>query len=240
MPHNHILIVALYFISVEVIMSTIRQCRKKQGLSQKALAELCHVDQTSVSKWELGKSYPDVPVAIKLSSFFGVSLDLIYENPISFGPYTLPVFTHLFPNDLLRTDSLSNRTAAAGDYLEFKAKDLTAYFSGNELLSDNSIRAKLAEHFFALKVTGQSMAPRFCDGDTVIVKKQSHVENDQIAAVCIDSEEAKLFQIKWHKKGVVLHSLNASVEPVFFTKSECDAGNIIILGLVVELRGKTI
>lgn len=240
MPHNHILIVALYFISVEVFMSTIRQCRKKHGLSQKALAELCHVDQTSVSKWELGKSYPDVPVAIKLSSYFGVSLDLIYENPISFGPFILPVFAHLFPENLSRADYSGKAAVAAGDYLEFRAKDLTEYFTGNELLSDNSIRTKLSERFFAMKVTGNSMEPRFCDGDTVIVKKQPHVENDQIAAVCTDGEEAKLFQIKWHKKGVVLYSLNASVDPVFFTRSECDAGNVVILGLVVELRGKTL
>ncbi|MEI8198858.1 MAG: XRE family transcriptional regulator [Eubacteriales bacterium] len=215
-------------------MSIIRQCRKKLGLSQKALAEFCHVDQTSVSKWELGKSFPDVAVAIQLSSYFGVPLDAIYENPISFGPVSFPVRKHL------RLENAAKDPEQADDYLEICAKNLHAFFSGEELLSDKAIREKPAEHFFALGITGNAMAARFCDGDIVLVKKQPLVRNGQIAVVCVDSEEARLFQIKWHKKGIVLQSLNPAFEPVFLTKSECDSGNMLILGLVVELRGKTI
>jgi transcriptional regulator with XRE-family HTH domain len=212
-------------------MSTIRQCRKKLGLSQKALAEFCHVDQTSVSKWELGKSFPDVAVAIQLSSFFGVPLDAIYENPVSFGPVCLPVHKHLRPESAAQHQGPSDKS------LEIYAKDLYAYFSSEELLSDKSIRGKIGDHFFALGITGDAMAARFCDGDTVLVKKQSLVRSGQIAAVCIDSEEARIFQVKWHKKGIVLQSLNLAFEPLFLTKSEYDSGNILILGLVVEVRG---
>jgi len=214
-------------------MSIIRQCRKKHGLSQKALAELCHVDQTSVSKWELGKSYPDVHTAIQLSSYFGVSLDSIYENPISFGLISLPVHRHLLPEKYAKHPNMSE------EYLEVSEKELASHFSSDELSSDQSIREKIGEHFFALGITGHEMEPRFRAGDTVLVKKQADVKNDQIAVICIDSGEARLFQVKWHKKGIVLHSLNAAFEPVFFTKSECDAGNIRILGLVTGLRGKT-
>lgn len=215
-------------------MSTIRECRKKHGLSQKALAELCHVDQTSVSKWELGKSFPDVPVAIQLSSYFGVSLDSIYENPITFGSVYLPVHRHLLP------ELLTVKPAFSEEYLEIGAGNLSRYFTRAELSAANSVREQLDEHFFALAVTGKTMEARFVEGDTVLVKKQPHVDNNQIAVVCVDSEEARLYQIKWHRKGIVLHSLNTSFEPVFYTKSELDAGNIRILGLVVELMGKTL
>ena len=215
-------------------MSTIRECRKKHGLSQKALAELCHVDQTSVSKWELGKSYPDVPVAIQLSSYFGVSLDLIYENPLTFGSVYLPIYKHLLP------EQLSVKPAFSEEYLEIDAGNLRRYFTHAELSAVNSSREQLAGQFFALAVTGKTMEARFAEGDTVLVKKQPHVDNNQIAVVCVASEEARLYQIKWHKKGVVLHSLNTAYEPVFLTKSELDAGNIAILGLVVELKGKTL
>jgi len=215
-------------------MSTIRQCRKNLGLSQKALAEFCHVDQTSVSKWELGKSFPDVAVAILLSSCFSVPLDAIYENPLSFGPVCLPVRKHLRPENAGKDPGL------ADEHLTIYAKELYAYFSKEELLSDKSIHGNIGEHFFALGITGNAMAGRFCDGDAVLVKKQPLVRNDQIAAVCVDSEEARLFQVKWHKKGIVLQSLNPAFEPLFLTKSEFDSGTIQILGLAVELRGKTI
>lgn len=214
-------------------MNTIRQCRKKQGLSQKALAEFCHVDQTAVSKWELGKSYPDVPVAMRLSALFGVSLDSIYENPLSFGLLSIPVYRHLRPQNL------SMHMDSGEDTIECSVRDLERHFTREELLSDPSVRMNLARHFFAMEVTGAAMESRYREGDVVLVKKQPHVNSDQFAAVCIDSEEARLYQIKWHKKGIVLHSLNKAFEPVFFTKSECDSGTILILGLVVDLKGKT-
>lgn len=214
-------------------MNTIRQCRKKQGLSQKALAEFCHVDQTAVSKWELGKSYPDVPVAMKLSSLFGVSLDSIYENPLSFGLLSITLYRHLRPQNL------SMHVETGEDSIEFSVRDLERHFTREELQSDPSIRKNLGGHFFAMEVTGAAMESRYCEGDVVLVKKQPQVNNDQVAAVCIDSEEARLYQIKWHKKGIVLHSLNKTFEPVFFTKSEYDSGTILILGLVVDLKGKT-
>lgn len=199
-------------------MSTIRQCRKKLGLSQKALAEFCHVDQTSVSKWELGKSYPDVESALMLSSCFSVPLDAIYENPLSFGPVCLPVLWHLRPEDTAKDPGQADK------FLTVYAKELYAYFSNTEILSNKSIRGNIGEHFFALGITGNAMAGRFCDGDAVLVKKQPLVRNDQIAAVCVDSEEARLFQVKWHKKGIVLQSLNPAFEPLFLTKSEFDSG----------------
>jgi len=213
-------------------MSTIHQCRKKLGLSQKALAEYCHVDQTAVSKWELGKSYPDVAVAMKLSSYFGVPLDSIYENPISFGLISFPVYRHLHP------EQLSDQREVADEYFEISAGRLREYFTREELVSGKINRENMQEYFFALQVTEKAMEMRFYEGDTVLIKKQTHVNDDQIAAVCIDSGEARLFQVKWHKKGIVLHSLNASTEPLFYTKSECDAGNIVILGLAAELHGK--
>jgi len=40
--------------------------------------------------------------------------------------------------------------------------------------------------------------------------------------------------------GIVLHCLNTSFEPLFYTKSEYDAGNILILGVAAEFHGKII
>ena len=211
-------------------MSAIRQYRKKQGLTQKAFAELFHVDQTSVSKWELGKSYPDVADALRLSSYFGISLDRIFGNPLTFGVLRLPVHADL------RADKLSEPTAAQ-DFLEVSYNELAECFTEKEIASDRSVLNHIGDHFFAMRVNGDSMKPRFLDGDIVIVKKQSHVESGCIAAVCSDNRSAGLYKVKWQKKGVDLISQNPAYDTEFVTKSDCDAGNLVILGAVVRLHG---
>ena len=212
-------------------MSAIRQCRKKKGLTQKAFADLFHVDQTSVSKWELGKSYPDVAVALRLSAYFGISLDRIFGNPLSFDIIRLPV----------QTDPGTGRHANSADspqeFIEVSYNELSGCFSEEEISADRSVLGNITEHFFAMRVRGDSMQPRFLDGDIVIVKKQNHIESGRIAAVRSDSRILGIYKVKWQKKGIDLISQNPSYDTEFVTKSDYDAGNLVILGAVVRLHG---
>ena len=56
--------------------------RKKNGLSQEQLAEKIGVARQTISKWELGETYPDLEQSKKLSSIFKVSLDELTNNDI--------------------------------------------------------------------------------------------------------------------------------------------------------------
>lgn len=56
-------------------MSTIKDLRKKAGLSQKEFADLFNVHQTAVSQWETGKTTPDKETLIKISDYFNISVD---------------------------------------------------------------------------------------------------------------------------------------------------------------------
>ncbi len=49
--------------------------RKKNQLSQEALAEMLGVSRQAVSKWELGEGYPEVEKLLILSKKLNVSLD---------------------------------------------------------------------------------------------------------------------------------------------------------------------
>jgi transcriptional regulator with XRE-family HTH domain len=51
--------------------------RKKQGLSQEALAEKLTVSRQAISKWELGESVPDTENLVRLSKLFRVSADYL-------------------------------------------------------------------------------------------------------------------------------------------------------------------
>ncbi len=49
--------------------------RTKCGLSQLELAEKLDVSRQSISKWETGAAFPELPKLVKLCEIFGVSLD---------------------------------------------------------------------------------------------------------------------------------------------------------------------
>lgn len=48
--------------------------RKKQGLSQKELAEKLHITDKAVSKWERGLSFPDITMLIPISEILEITL----------------------------------------------------------------------------------------------------------------------------------------------------------------------
>ena len=58
-------------------MNLTKRLRKEQWLSRTELAKILGVDQTSVSKWELEKSYPDMDSAKKLAVLFQTPIDII-------------------------------------------------------------------------------------------------------------------------------------------------------------------
>lgn len=86
---------------------------------------------------------------------------------------------------------------------------------------------------FCLTAKGDSMIEaRIKDGDVVFIKKQSIVNNGEIAAVIIDGEATLK---KWYyypdKQKLVLNPANTNYEPLVFTGAELDT--IICLGKAV-------
>ena len=53
----------------------IAENRKRQGLTQQQLAQILHITDKAVSKWERGLSYPDVTLLQPLAAAFGVRVD---------------------------------------------------------------------------------------------------------------------------------------------------------------------
>ena len=64
------------------IGKNIMNLRKKNGLSQEALAEKIGVARQTISKWELGETSPDLKQSKELSKIFKVSLDELTDNEI--------------------------------------------------------------------------------------------------------------------------------------------------------------
>ena len=53
----------------------LKSLRKQKKLTQRNIAEIFHISQTSVSKYEREEAVPDLELIVKMADFFGVSLD---------------------------------------------------------------------------------------------------------------------------------------------------------------------
>lgn len=63
------------------MMEALRQrligLRQKEGLLQRDVADQLHIDRSTYSYYERGKTNPPLDILIKLADYFGVSLDYL-------------------------------------------------------------------------------------------------------------------------------------------------------------------
>ena len=106
---------------------------------------------------------------------------------------------------------------------------------GTPILAEQNVEARIGvpaawRADFALTCKGDSMAPRYLDGDIVCIRCQPQVENGQIAAVLI-GEEATLKRFYQNGDTVTLQAENPAYSPLVYRGAELN--EIRIEGRVV-------
>ncbi len=92
--------------------------------------------------------------------------------------------------------------------------------------------------FFALKIKGDSMEPRICDGDVVIVRKQDYAETGDLVIALVNGDSATCKRLAKYPSGIRLIPFNIAYEPLFFSNEEIMRKPVRIIGKVVENRQK--
>ncbi|MEG0430273.1 MAG: XRE family transcriptional regulator [Anaerovoracaceae bacterium] len=104
---------------------------------------------------------------------------------------------------------------------------------------DISIEEAKGGNFFALQIKGDSMEPKFSEGDVVIVRQQPTVESGDIAVVMVNGSDATVKRLILHEEcGLSLIALNPAYSPKYYTDNEVQSLPVSVLGKVVELRAK--
>ncbi len=195
--------------------SRLKEIRKSNHLTQQALADMLHVDRTTVVKWETDKNLANQEIMDFLCDEFAVTLDYLLGRNDNIKKGTrIKVFGSI----------------AAGIPLD-AIVDVTDYEEIPEEL------AKSGE-YFALQIKGNSMAPRIQDGDVVILRQQESVENGEIAAVLVNGSEATLKKINVLENGIALIPLNPEFDTMFYSSEQVQTLPVKIIGKLVELRAK--
>jgi transcriptional regulator with XRE-family HTH domain len=63
-----------------MLANILKQRRTELGLTQSNVASQLHVRRQTVSNWETGKSYPDIPTLVAISKLYKLSLDYMLKG----------------------------------------------------------------------------------------------------------------------------------------------------------------
>ena len=188
----------------------LKQCRKKQGVSQAELASRLGVTQQAVGKWESGKSSPDPSTVARIAELLNTTAD----EERFFGSYT----ESLIP--------VIGTVKAGYGALAFE-----------EDYGQEYARVKDPSNYFYLVVRGDSMEPRIQDGDLALVHKQDTLENGDLG-VLIYGDEGEGTLKRYIQRGncVVLQPFNPAYHEMVIKGEELN--HLHIAGRVVETKAK--
>lgn len=213
------------FLGVELLryrhgggrVNNFKRLRVSAGYSQRQLAELLFVNQTAVSQWERGATIPSPTTLLRMCELYGTTTDYL----------------------LGRNDTGKSRKGVKIPVLG-KVQAGVPLEAVEDVIDYEEITPELAAtgEFFGLSIRGDSMEPRIRDGDVVIVRKQSDVTSGDTAVILVNGHDATVKKVLKRENGIVLQPTNPNHEPMFFTPEEIRDLPVIILGKVIELRGK--
>jgi len=209
------------------LSKNIRFLRKKREWSQDFVADkLGYKSYTTIQKWETGTSEPPLRKLKELADLFRVDMDdLTNKDLTSSDPEKIAVF----PTGKGVIINVLGRVAAG---IPIEAVE--------EIIDTEEISVEMARtgEFFGLKIRGDSMEPRICDGDVVIVRQQNDAENGEIVIATVNGSDATCKRLRKYRDGIELISNNPAYSPMFYSNEEIEEKPVRIIGKVVELRGK--
>ena len=195
----------------------IKNRREELGLTQQELANrMGYKSKSTINKIEMGKNDVSQSGVKKFANVLDTSVAYLMN-------WEKPSLKSAVPINVLGR-------VAAGTPL-----DAIEY-----IIDQEEITEELAStgYFFGLKIKGDSMEPRICDGDVVIVRQQNDAESGDIVIAMVNGDDAVCKRLKKYAGGIALISLNSKYEPIMFSDEEIESKPVKILGKVIELRGK--
>lgn len=194
----------------------LKQLLKEKDETQTALSKYLNVERNTVSSYVNNKRQPNFDTLKKIAKYFDVTTDYLLgsnvepvEIKVSEGKALVPVLGYVSCGEMCLAE-----------------ENVIEYIEVSQELLDRG-------DYFALKLKGNSMSPKFLDGDLVVFRKQNTCNNGELAIACVEEDvEATFKKIVVSEEGVTLIALNPEYDPIFINNKK----KVRILGVPVELR----
>lgn len=197
----------------------IRYFRKRKNLTMQEMAEDLNLTQQAISRYERGDRKTNQDILFMFADYFKVSINDFFP-PLDFDnaeviPDTIKIAIY--------------GSIKAGIPLE----------SQNDIIEEMEIPgewAKGGKKLFGLKISGDSMFPKYQDGEIVIFEQTDDIETykNKDCAVMINHSESTFKKVQVNEKGIVLQPYNASYDIRVYSNEEIKKLPIMVLGKAIK------
>ncbi len=199
----------------EIMAENIQYYMNLYKKSRQDVCDALDFKYSTFSEWVSAKKYPRIDKIELMANYFNVTkADLVEKHKEKRNKFLIPVLGRV----------------VAGIPID-AVEEILDYEEISEEMARNG------EHF-ALQIKGDSMEPKFSEGDVVIVRKQTTVEDNEIAIVLVNGNDATIKKIKRFDGGITLIPTNPNYDVITYTNKQIEELPVTVLGKVVELRAK--
>lgn len=196
----------------------IREARESKELDQSTLAAKIGVVARTLQRWEKGEQVPDGVSITKIAKATHVHANwLLTGEGEKYAVASRPGNIYPLPEAGRKRMQLVDLPLISA----VPAGKVATMFHPDYVDDYVTVDGVKDPQAFALKVKGNSMAPRIEDGDVVVVSPQQEVRNGDICVVRVDGEDT-LKRVKFEGNYIHLIPLNPEFEPVTVKKKDVD------------------
>lgn len=196
--------------------SNLKRLRKEKGMTQEELAKQLDKDYSTIGKWENGTRSPIMLDVLKIAELFELDLnELVQTNIIYDEPKTNKIAIYGSIKAGLPLESQNDIV----EYMDVPKK----WLKGNKQL-------------FGLKISGDSMMPKYQNGEIVIFERTDDIETykNKDCAVMINGTESTFKKVQLNDNGIVLQPYNASYDIQFYSNEDIKKLPVSILGKAIK------
>ena len=218
------------------ILQNITVVAERKGVTLTEIERACEFSKSSMRKWS--ENIPSIEKIIRVADYLETSLDFIIygeEKRASLTENEQQLLNNYRKCDVIDRARIEERALSLSERSEsVKSKKSVKLPHRNRIrLYDSSVSAGTGLYIdyasyesvetdddvqsgdFAVRVSGDSMTPRFCDGDIVLVESAPRVEIGEIGIFIVDSQA----YIKQLGKDCLI-SLNDKYPPIKISKND--------------------
>lgn len=209
------------------IGNKIREFREKRNLNQDEVAEFLGVSTQALSRYELGDRKTNNDVLFSLAEYFNISINDFFP-PLSFDNAELIEDENVAYIPVLGVIKAGIPIEAQEDIIEYV--DIPKrWLQGGKT-------------FYGLKISGDSMYPKYLENDIVIFEKNEDMyqADNKDCAILINGFDATFKKLKLNQNGITLIPYNLDntdgFETTYYDSEQIQKLPIKIIGIAKEKR----
>lgn len=203
--------------------------RENKNISKNKLSEMVGVNQTTIGRWETNEITPSIDNVEEVAKALNVELPDLLIKDLSFDNAN---FEELDSNTIL-IPVLG--TIKAGIPIEAQENILEYVDIPKDWL-------KGGKKYYGLKISGDSMYPKYNENDIVIFEQNGDYElaNRKDCAVMVNGFDATFKNVTITESGITLTPFNLNNQdnylPTFYNKEQIENLPVRIIGIAREKR----